>query len=70
MFELTPKTESEEGRQNIDNSSTVYTGIERRHYSRRQTERREMIRFEPSKEPRRVLKDRRIYSHWDGRNAF
>lgn len=49
----------------------AYRGQERRRIQRRQiTERREMIRFEPSKDPRRKILERRQYSVWDGRNAF
>ena len=46
-----------------------YQGDERRKAHRRQgtAERRQMIRFEPDKAPRRS-KDRRKESIWDGRN--
>ncbi len=48
-----------------------YVGHERRKSQRRKvSERREMIRFEPSKDPRRKVLERRQYSVWDGRNAF
>ncbi len=49
-----------------------YTGPERRKQQRRKiSERREEIRYEPEKEPRRKLKDRRKPSSiWDDRNGF
>ncbi len=47
----------------------AYQGPERRKAQRRkgEQERRQMIRFEPDKAPRRS-KDRRKQSIWDGRN--
>jgi hypothetical protein len=50
---------------------TTYTGRERRKTQRRQhSDRRTMIRFEPSKDPRRKILERRFYSVWEGRNGF
>lgn len=49
----------------------AYKGPERRIQQRRQSEdRRDMLRFEPTKDPRRTGKDRRIKSIWDTRNGF
>lgn len=50
-----------------------YNGPERRLEQRRQGhDRRQAIRFEPDKEPRRSGKDRRTHgkSIWDGREDF
>jgi hypothetical protein len=50
------------------NSQIPYTGPNRRMYQRRQnTDRRELIRFEPDKEPRRKGNGRRnsdLTDHW------
>ncbi|HHC72581.1 MAG TPA: hypothetical protein ENK54_06755 [Thiotrichales bacterium] len=50
----------------------VYRGPERRVRERRVlADRREMVRFEPDKKPRRSGKDRRApLSVWDGREKF
>lgn len=49
----------------------AYKGPERRIEQRRKKEdRRDMLRFEPTKTPRRSNKDRRIKSIWDDRNGF
>lgn len=49
----------------------AYKGPERRVEQRRKSEdRREMLRFEPTKDPRRTGKDRRVKSIWDNRNGF
>lgn len=50
----------------------TYNGPERRRTQRRQTvDRREMIRFEPAKEPRRSGTERRKTGDvWGGRNGF
>jgi len=49
----------------------AYKGPERRVAQRRKSEdRRDMLRFEPTKEPRRKNKDRRVKSIWDSRNGF
>lgn len=48
-----------------------YKGPERRVAQRRKNEdRRDMMRFEPTKTPRRTGKDRRVKSIWDDRNGF
>jgi len=49
-----------------------YAGPERRIAERRQSvkDRRQMIRFELDKEPRRGGKDRRISDLWVGREQF
>ena len=48
-----------------------YTGPERRVEQRRKkSDRRDMMRFEPTKTPRRSGKDRRQKSIWDDRNGF
>jgi len=48
-----------------------YKGPERRIEQRRKSkDRRDMLRFEPDKTPRRSGKDRRIKSIWDDRNGF
>ncbi len=49
----------------------AYNGPERRIEQRRKIpDRRDMLRFEPSKTPRRSGKDRRVKSVWDDRNGF
>jgi len=49
----------------------VYKGPDRRIEQRRKSEdRRDMLRFEPTKTPRRSGKDRRVKSVWDDRNGF
>lgn len=49
----------------------AYNGPERRIEQRRKSDdRRDMLRFEPSKDPRRSGKDRRVKSVWDSRNGF
>ncbi|MFV2056093.1 MAG: hypothetical protein ACC707_06460 [Thiohalomonadales bacterium] len=50
----------------------TYNGLERRIEIRREiVDRREMIRFELDKEPRRNGKDRRITTAlWNGRDRF
>lgn len=49
----------------------AYKGPERRIAQRRKNEdRRDMLRFEPTKDPRRSNKDRRVNSIWDARNGF
>lgn len=49
----------------------AYTGPERRIEQRRKNEdRRDMLRFETTKTPRRSGKDRRVKSIWDDRNGF
>jgi len=49
----------------------AYNGPERRIEQRRKNEdRRDMLRFEPTKTPRRIGKDRRVKSVWDNRNGF
>lgn len=48
-----------------------YTGPERRIAQRRiKVDRREMIRFEPDKEPRRSGIDRRKHDIWQDRQKF
>lgn len=50
-----------------------YIGHERRAEQRRlESDRRQAIRFEPDKNPRRSGKDRRTHgkSAWDGREGF
>lgn len=43
-----------------------YIGRERRRIERRQlSDRRTMIRFEPNKEPRRIVLERRQFNVWD-----
>ncbi len=49
--------------------NNVFTGGKTRKGDRRaKPERREMLRFEPEKEPRRKSSDRRKGSVWDGRH--
>jgi hypothetical protein len=50
----------------------TYTGPEKRIEQRRKTakDRREVIRFEPDKDPRRSGKDRRTGDLWKGREQF
>lgn len=49
--------------------NNVFTGGKARKGDRRcQRERREMLRFEPEKEPRRKSSSRRSNSAWDGRH--
>ena len=49
----------------------AYKGPERRIEQRRKSEdRRDMLRFEPTKDPRRTGKDRRLKSIWDNRNII
>ncbi len=49
-------------------TTRTYRGPERRHRQRRESaDRRDLIRFEPEKTPRRSGKDRRIdHSAWGG----
>ncbi len=52
-------------------SDEHYTGPERRHFQRRvNKDRRQMIRFEPEREPRRSGDERRKFSAWDHRTPF
>ena len=52
----------------MSDQDKTYAGPERRKGERRKAnDRREMIRFEPDKEPRRKGKDRRKFSVWDDR---
>lgn len=52
----------------MSDQDKTYAGPERRKGERRKVnDRREMIRFEPDKEPRRKGKDRRKFSVWDDR---
>jgi len=52
----------------MSDQDKTYAGPERRKGERRKVnDRREMIRFEPDKEPRRKSKDRRKFSVWDDR---
>lgn len=54
-------------------AATRYAGPERRRTHRReQTERRQMIRFEPNNPPRRSGRDRRRHGAgvWEGRDRF
>lgn len=51
------------------NDNNVFTGGKTRKGDRRgKRERREMLRFELEKEPRRKSRDRRRDSAWDGRH--
>ncbi len=48
-----------------------YTGPERRHGPRRvNADRRELVRFEIAKEPRRSGQDRRKQDIWEDRDKF
>ncbi len=65
---LPPHTPHEENTLKI---MTTYTGPDRRKEQRRKNkDRREMIRFELEKTPRRSGKDRRQNDVWNGREMF
>ncbi len=52
-----------------DDKAGKFTGVDRRKGERRKKkDRRDMLRFELEKEPRRKGKDRRKNSPWDGRH--